>query len=92
MNEKGITNESGANYVFSVNEGTIISYYMTEENEIIGLEFVVALNQKFDIDVLEAKYDLFTNPQFTISPRSEIMMPMPFVLNDATVIKTNIKF
>jgi len=69
-----------------------MSYYITKENEIIHIEFVVAKNQKLDIDVLEAKYDLFTNPEFNTTPRTEIMMPMPFVLNDATIIKSNIKF
>jgi len=81
-----------SNYVFSVEKGTIINFYRTGKDEIIDIEFVVDKDQKMDIDILEAKYDLFTNPQFKITPRTEIMMPMPFVLNDATVIKTNMKF
>lgn len=78
--------------VLSIKSGSILSYYRTEADEIIDLEFVVAINQKIDIDILESKYDLFTNPLFKIQPRSKTMLPMPFVLNDATVIKTNIKF
>ena len=79
-------------YVFSAEKGTIMNFYRTSKDEIMEIEFVVDKNQVMDIDILEAKYDLFTNPQFKITPRTEIMMPMPFVLNDATVIKTNIKF
>ena len=75
-----------------IKSGSILSYYRTETDEIIDLEFVVDANQKLDIDIFESKYDLFTNPLFTIAPRASSMLPMPFVLNDATVIKTNIKF
>ena len=92
VNEEEITNTSDSEYMFSINKGTILTYYRTSENEIIDLEFVVDKNQQFDIDIIEAKFDLFTNSLFEISPRSEIMMPMPFVLNDASVIKSNIKF
>lgn len=85
-------NKDNNNYVVEVDKELLLIYYISQENEIIDLEFVVNKNQKFDLDILEAKYDLFTNPQFKINPRTEEMMPMPFVLNDATVIKTNIRF
>jgi len=91
VNEEAVSNKSAGNYVFSINKGTVMSYYRTQENEIVDIEFVVDQDQKIDIDIIEAKFDLFTNPAFHSTPRSEIMMPMPFVLNDATVIKTNIK-
>ncbi len=92
VNDEALKNDSENEYVLQVDSGTIMSYFITEENELIDLEFVVAENQQFDIDVLEAKYDLFTNNQFDITPRTDEMIPTPFVLNDATVIKTNLKF
>ncbi len=92
VNEQIVPAKTDTNLGISMTEGTIMSYYLTEENEIIDVEFVVDKNQKIAIDILEAKYDLFTNSEFKITPRSEIMMPMPFVLNDATVIKTSIQF
>jgi len=92
INKEPLKNNTNGKYVFSVEKGTIMNYYRTSKDEIIDIEFVVDKNQVMDIDILEAKYDLFTNLQFNIIPRTEIMMPMPFVLNDATVIKTNIKF
>ncbi|HSQ45790.1 MAG TPA: hypothetical protein VLM44_02610, partial [Lutibacter sp.] len=85
-------NVTSSEYVFSVQKGTIMNFYRTSKDEIIEIEFVVDKNQVMDIDVLESKYDLFTNSQFKITPRTELMMPTPFVLNDATVIKTNLKF
>jgi hypothetical protein len=92
VNDESLKNDINSKYVFSAEKGTIMNFYRTSKDEIIDIEFVVDKNQVMDIDILEAKYDLFTNPQFSIIPRTEIMMPMPFVLNDATVIKTNIKF
>ncbi len=92
VNDVALKNKDSKKNVLTVNSGTIMSYYRTNKNEIIDLEFIVDTNQKFDIDIFEIKYDLFTNSLFNIQPRSETMMPMPFVLNDATVIKTNIKF
>jgi len=77
--------------VFKLKSGTVLSYYRTSENEIIDLELVISENQKLEFDIFESKFDLFTNPLFKIEPRSNTMMPMPFVLNDATIIKSNIK-
>ena len=92
VNDVPLKKEVSKNNVFSIKSGSILSYYRTETDEIIDLEFVVDANQKLDIDIFESKYDLFTNPLFAIAPRASSMLPMPFVLNDATVIKTNIKF
>lgn len=92
VNKEPLERVSNSKYAFTVEKGTIMNFYRTSKDEIIDIEFVVDKNQVMDIDVLEAKYDLFTNPQFKITPRTELMMPTPFVLNDATVIKTNLKF
>jgi len=92
VNHEPVKNDTNGTFLFSVEKGTIMSFYRTSKDEILEIAFVVDKNQVMDIDVLESKYDLFTNPQFKITPRSDLMMPMPFVLNDATVIKTNLKF
>ncbi len=92
VNDEALKNKSNKQYVLEVISGTVMSYFITAENEVIDLEFVVAQDQQFNMDILEAKFDLFTNNQFEITPRTNEMMPTPFVLNDATVIKTNIKF
>ncbi len=92
VNDELLKTNPENSYALQVSGGTIMSYFITEENEMIDLEFVVDKEQQFDIDVLEAKFDLFTNDQFNITPRNNEMIPTPFVLNDATVIKTNIKF
>lgn len=92
VNDVALKTTTAKNNVLSIKSGTILSYFRTAKNESIDLEFIVDKNQKFDIDIFEIKFDLFTNPLFKMQPRSETMIPMPFVLNDATIIKTNLKF
>jgi hypothetical protein len=88
VNGEFLKNNTG----FSVEFGTIMSYYRTQKDDLLQIEFETSISQKFDITVVEAKYDLFTNPQFSITPRANYMMPMPFVLNDASIITTQLKF
>jgi hypothetical protein len=92
INNQGLKGDDKSVYVLDLQKGTLLSYYRTSKDEKITLEMVSDKNQKLDLDILEVKYDLFTNSAFDIKPRTSEMMPMPFVLNDATVVKTNLKF
>lgn len=92
VNKETLKNYDNNEFVFQVKNGTVMSYFRTFEDEIVEIEFLVENNMNFNFDMFEIKYDLFENAEFEIKPRSKKMMPMPFVLNDATVIKTNIKF
>ena len=44
-----------------------------------------------NISVNEISYDLLSHEKFTIKPRSEIMMPLPFVVNDAIICTRKIE-
>lgn len=68
----------------------ILSYYVVN-NEPLEMEFSIDKNSLFDMDLIESSFDLLTNPLFNISKRANWMMPTPFVLNDAVVIKQKIK-
>jgi hypothetical protein len=67
----------------------LISYYVVD-NEPLELQFSIAANTNFDMDLMESSFDLLTNPNFRIAKRFPWMMPMPFVLNDAIVIQKKI--
>ena len=67
----------------------LISYYVVD-NEPLELQFSIAVNTTFDMDLMESSFDLLTNPKFRIAKRLPWMMPMPFVLNDAVVIQMKI--
>jgi hypothetical protein len=56
----------------------------------LELQFSIAVNSIFDMDLMESSFDLLTNPKFRIAKRLPWMMPMPFVLNDAVVIQKKI--
>jgi len=68
----------------------ILSYFITKNEEEIHLDFTIPKNENPSITIYSSTYDLYTNPNFKIKPRSDTMMPTPFVLNDATVIKQTI--
>jgi hypothetical protein len=43
------------------------------------------------MELLESSFDLMTNPDFNMKKRAAWMMPTPFVLTDAIVLKQHIK-
>jgi hypothetical protein len=72
------------------NDSKILCYYVVG-NEPLVLEFYIRKSSIFDMDLIESSFDLMTNPLFNIKPRSDWMMPTPFVLNDAVLIQQKIK-
>ena len=67
----------------------IISYYVVD-NEPLEMQFSFNKTQFFDMHLMESSFDLLSNPMFQIIKRDGAMMPTPFVLNDAVVIKMRI--
>ncbi|WP_414000358.1 M28 family peptidase [Flavobacterium sp. W1B] len=68
----------------------ILSYYVVD-NEPLIMEFNINKTAVFDMQLLESSFDLMHNHLFQISKRASWMMPTPFVLTDAVVIKKRIK-
>jgi len=67
----------------------LFSFYVSDSDSLI-LKFTVPKEQKTKIDLFEASYDLLENNQFTVPKRSDYMIPKPFVLNDAIVVRKTI--
>jgi Peptidase family M28 len=76
--------------LYKRNGKKILSYYVVE-NTPLEMSFSVSSKTVFDMELLESSFDLMTNPLFGITKRENWMMPTPFVLNDAVVIKERIK-
>jgi len=75
---------------FSKRRGNrIISYYVTNNAPLV-LELTFDVAQSPEFDVYAASFDLLDQPQLKVSPRPEATMPMPFVMNDAVVVKKHI--
>ncbi|TRX36710.1 M28 family peptidase [Flavobacterium restrictum] len=68
----------------------ILSYYVVN-NEPLELQFRINSSTVFDMDLMESSFDLVTNPLLNLKKRESWMMPTPFVLNDAVVIRKKIK-
>ncbi|WP_324720418.1 M28 family peptidase [Salinimicrobium sp. HB62] len=69
---------------------SFLSYYAVNKDT-LRLEISVEEGLHPEITLLEASYDLHENPQLNVPPRSAEMIPRPFVMNDAIVVKTSFK-
>jgi hypothetical protein len=65
----------------------ICSYYLANGVDQLHLQLVVPKGQKTELELYDITFDLLENPAFKIEPRKKIMMPKPFVINDAVVLK-----
>jgi hypothetical protein len=68
----------------------LLSYYVVN-NEPLVLQFTINRATVLNMDVLESSFDLMVNPLFGMTPRENWMMPTPFILNDAVIIRQKIK-
>jgi len=68
----------------------ILSYYVVDQLP-LEIEFSVPAANVLDLDLMESSFDLMNNPLFKMAKRANWMMPTPYVLNDAVVIKQKIK-
>jgi hypothetical protein len=98
-NEKMTINNFRANGVTSLgqkgseykrNGKKILSYYVVD-NAPLEMQFSINATTVLDMELMESSFDLMTNPLFGMAKRENWMMPTPFVLNDAVVIKEKIK-
>lgn len=71
-------------------DSKILCYYVVG-NEPLVMDFYINKSSIFDMDLIESSFDLMTNPLLNVKPRSDWMMPTPFVLNDAVMIQQKIK-
>ncbi len=73
-------------------KGTVFTYFMGNSNKNLKVSIRFPKEQKTIFILNEISNDLLTNPKFNIKPRSEIMMPMPFVTNDAIICNRTLNF
>ena len=87
VNEALVNN--GKNYM--VEKGTLLIYFMSNSDENLTLYFSLNKDENLDLILNEISYDLLTNSNFTINPRSKEIIPIPFVTNDAIIISKKLK-
>ncbi len=80
-------NENSASQKIKSKE--LVRYYVSDKDS-LEVTYEVLKNQKVSFTVMEYSYDLLDHPQFTINNRAENMMPKPFVVTDAIIVKKKI--
>ena len=87
-NDASTLSQKGSKY--QRNGKKILSYYVVD-NFPLEMQFSIDAKIPLDMELMESSFDLLTNSLFSIKKRENWMMPTPFVLNDAVVIKEKIK-
>ena len=80
-------NENNASQKIKSKE--LVRYYVSDKDS-LEVSYEVSKDQNVSFTVMEYSYDLLDHPQFTINNRSESMMPKPFVVTDAVIVKKKI--
>lgn len=73
----------------TVNGRTICSYILSDKDTLLNVKFSVNTKEVPKIDLLEISYDL---QSVKAKERPETMMPEPFRINDAIMVKKRIDF
>lgn len=76
--------------IASKTSGKLLTYYVVDRLP-LEMEFSISKNKKLDLELLESSFDLLSNPLVKVIPRKSGMIPMPFVLTDAVIIRQKIK-
>ena len=76
--------------IVSKTEGKLLTYYVVD-NLPLELEFSTLNTQNLDLNLVESSFDLLANSLLKMTQRKSGMIPTPFVLNDAIIIKQKIK-
>lgn len=82
--------QNNADYVFENRLNNRLFSYYVSDNEALILDFTVPKNQQTNFTIYEATFNLLEDPKFGIQKRQTNMIPKPFILNDAVVVKKQI--
>ena len=76
---------------FKEGDPKIVTYYFTDDKP-IELKLSLPNNVKPHLELNEIAFDLLSNSKANVSPRSNDMIPKPFVVNDATIVQHSVDF
>jgi len=77
-------------FLTNKNRGNRLLTHYVSNNDSTLVEITMPKDNKPDITVFEISNDLLTNSQFSVPPRPADAMPMPFIVNDAIIVKKSI--
>ncbi|MBT8287165.1 MAG: M28 family peptidase [Bacteroidia bacterium] len=90
LNGVKVQKQDPTGWVFQNRDTDRLFSYFVSNNEPLELEILFPKDQSTTLELYESSNDLLTNRLFNISPRNKDMIPKPFILNDAIIIKKTI--
>ena len=67
-------------------DSRVLNYYPIQ-NKPLTLQFQIPKAEKLQLEIMTSSFDLLENKLFSIPNRPDELIPMPFVLNDAIIVK-----
>ena len=89
LKANGITSINFKKNISSKSNSKIITYYVVD-NVPLELQFSINSKEKLDLELLESSFDLLSNRKLNVIKRKSWMVPTPFVLNDAVIVREKI--
>ncbi len=91
INGLDVPKQNNATHVFGERKNNrLFSFFVADDNH-LELNFTVSVSQKTTMLLHEVSFDMFDNPLFDNPKRPESMIPKPFVINDAVIVKKTIR-
>ncbi|WP_276978269.1 M28 family peptidase [Flavobacterium filum] len=90
LKANGIKNINQEGSFFKRKKSNVLNYYPIN-NKPLTLSFQIHKDDELELDIMVSSFDLLENPQFSIPKRPDAFIPMPFVLNDAIVVKKKLQ-
>lgn len=92
LRAKGLSADRDPLHVFKKRWSRRLLTYYVKDRDTLRLKFSVEKGTAPDLIMYEASHDLLENELLKVAPREGDMIPRPFVLNDAVVVKKRILF
>ncbi len=90
LNGMKVEKPKNAVSVFANRKGNrLFSYYVSDE-KYLEMEFIIPAEQKTEFIMYSSSNDMLDNALFDVPKRPTTMIPKPFVLNDAVIVKKTI--
>lgn len=71
--------------------GNLVTHYISN-NSYTEIALTIHKDSDLELKFYESSNDLLNNSLFTVPPRPDSAMPMPFVLNDAIIVTKTLRF
>lgn len=90
INGLEVPKQNNATQVFNERKNNrLFSFFVADDNH-LELNFTVPASQKTSMQMHEISFDMYDNPLFDNPKRPKDMIPKPFVINDAVIVKKTI--